>query len=63
MIDPGEMDTEMHHLAVPNCDYPFAKPEDIVDIFLYLASDKSAGINGQRFEDLVIANNSRAIRI
>lgn len=50
MIDPGEMDTEMHHLAVPNCDYPLAKPEDIVDIFLYLASDKSAGINGQRFE-------------
>ncbi|QIZ06098.1 SDR family oxidoreductase [Priestia megaterium] len=50
MVDPGEMDTEMHQLAVPNCDYPLAKPEDVVDIFLYLASDKSAGINGHRFE-------------
>jgi NAD(P)-dependent dehydrogenase (short-subunit alcohol dehydrogenase family) len=50
MVDPGEMDTEMHQLAVPNCDYPLARPEDVVDIFLYLASNKSAGINGQRFE-------------
>lgn len=50
MVDPGEMDTEMHQLAVPNCDYPLAKPEDVVDVFLYLASNKSAGINGQRFE-------------
>ncbi|WP_066072424.1 SDR family NAD(P)-dependent oxidoreductase [Neobacillus soli] len=49
MVDPGEMDTDMHQLAVPGCDYPLAKPEDVVDIFLYLASDKSAGINGQRF--------------
>lgn len=50
MVDPGEMDTEMHQLAVPNCDYPLAKPEDVVGIFLYLASNKSAGKNGQRFE-------------
>lgn len=50
MVDPGEMDTEMHQLAVPNCDYPLAKPEEVVDIFLYLASEKSIGINGQRFE-------------
>ncbi|MFP5115756.1 SDR family NAD(P)-dependent oxidoreductase [Bacillaceae bacterium C204] len=50
MVDPGEMDTDMHRLAVPDCDYPLAKPEDIVDIFLFLASSKSAGTNGQRFE-------------
>jgi NAD(P)-dependent dehydrogenase (short-subunit alcohol dehydrogenase family) len=50
MVDPGEMDTEMHRLAVPDCDYPLAKPEDVVAVFLYLASEKSAGINGQRFE-------------
>ena len=49
MVDPGEMDTDMHRLAVPDCDYPLAKPEEIVDIFLYLASDRAAGINGQRF--------------
>lgn len=50
MVDPGEMDTEMHLLAVPDCDYPLAKPEEVVDIFLYLASEKSSGINGLRFE-------------
>lgn len=50
MVDPGEMDTDMHQLAVPHCDYPLAKPEEVVDIFLYLASNKSKGINGQRFE-------------
>lgn len=50
MVDPGEMDTEMHRLAVPECDYPLAKPEDVVGVFLYLASEKSTGINGQRFE-------------
>ncbi|MFJ5717747.1 SDR family NAD(P)-dependent oxidoreductase [Neobacillus sp. NPDC093127] len=49
MVDPGEMDTNMHQLAVPDCDYPLAKPEDVVHVFLYLASDKAAGINGQRF--------------
>ncbi len=48
MVDPGEMDTDMHRLAVPDCDYPLTKPEEIVDIFLYLASDRSAGIHGQR---------------
>lgn len=50
MVDPGEMDTEMHQLAVPDCDYPLAKPEDVVDIFLHLASDQAKGTNGQRFE-------------
>jgi NAD(P)-dependent dehydrogenase (short-subunit alcohol dehydrogenase family) len=50
MVDPGEMDTEMHQLAVPDCGYPLAKPEDVVDIFLHLASDQAKGINGQRFE-------------
>ena len=50
MVDPGEMDTDMHSLAVPDCDYSLAKPEDVVNVFLYLASDNSAGITGQRFE-------------
>ena len=48
MIDPGEMDTEMHQMAVPDCDYPLAKPEDVVGTFLYLASEQSKGITGQR---------------
>jgi len=49
MVDPGEMDTDMHRLAVPDCDYPLAKPEEVVDIFLYLASDRAKGTNGKRF--------------
>ncbi len=49
MVDPGEMDTDMHKLAVPDCDYPLAKPEEVVDIFLYLASDRAKSINGERF--------------
>ncbi|WP_124728110.1 SDR family NAD(P)-dependent oxidoreductase [Staphylospora marina] len=50
MVDPGEMDTEMHALAVPDCDYELADPEDVTDVFLWLASDGSAHVNGQRFK-------------
>ena len=41
MVDPGEMDTEMHALAVPDTDYELADPADVVDVFLYLASEAS----------------------
>ncbi|MCP8969613.1 SDR family NAD(P)-dependent oxidoreductase [Ectobacillus ponti] len=47
MVDPGEMDTAMHALAVPDCDYELANPADVVDVFLYLASDASRE-NGER---------------
>lgn len=50
MVDPGEMDTDMHRLAVPDCDYELANPNKVVDVFLYLASDESKHINGKRFE-------------
>ncbi|WP_413309662.1 SDR family oxidoreductase [Bacillus sp. 1P10SD] len=50
MVDPGEMDTEMHQLAVPDCDYELANPKDVINVFLYLASDSSNHINGQRFQ-------------
>jgi hypothetical protein len=50
MVDPGEMDTDMHDKAVPECDYPLANPYDCLDVFLYLASDASTMENGQRFE-------------
>ncbi|WLD92537.1 SDR family NAD(P)-dependent oxidoreductase [Alkalihalobacillus sp. AL-G] len=50
MVDPGEMDTEMHDRAVPDCDYELANPEDLTDVFLYLASDESTGTNGKRLE-------------
>ena len=50
MVDPGEMDTDMHDKAVPECDYPLANPHDCLDVFLYLASDASTMELGQRFE-------------
>ncbi|RIW29087.1 SDR family oxidoreductase [Bacillus salacetis] len=50
MVDPGEMDTEMHAKAVPDCEYELAEPADAVGIFLYLASDQASDVNGERFE-------------
>ncbi|WP_199614841.1 SDR family NAD(P)-dependent oxidoreductase [Paenibacillus alkalitolerans] len=50
MVDPGEMDTDMHALAVPDCDYELAKPEDVTGVFLYLASDEAEAVNGRRFQ-------------
>ncbi|RLQ93065.1 SDR family NAD(P)-dependent oxidoreductase [Falsibacillus albus] len=50
MVDPGEMDTDMHDRAVPDCDYPLANPSEVVDVFLYLASDASTDVTGKRFE-------------
>jgi NAD(P)-dependent dehydrogenase (short-subunit alcohol dehydrogenase family) len=49
MVDPGEMNTSMHALAIPDCDYELAEPEDVVDVFIYLASNAAKSVNGQRF--------------
>lgn len=50
MIDPGEMNTEMHSLAVPDCDYELADPNDVAEVFVYLASDAGKEIHGQRIQ-------------
>ncbi len=50
MVDPGEMNTEMHELAIPDCDYELAEPEDLTEVFLYLASDESKHVNGKRLK-------------
>jgi NAD(P)-dependent dehydrogenase (short-subunit alcohol dehydrogenase family) len=50
MVDPGEMNTDMHAIAVPDCDYELASPADVIDVFLYLGSEDSIGVNGGRFE-------------
>ncbi|MGG3575410.1 SDR family oxidoreductase [Bacillus gobiensis] len=60
MVDPGEMDTEMHHVAVPDCDYELARPEDITSVFLYLASLESEKEHGKRFEAQNFAFDRRA---
>lgn len=50
MIDPGEMDTEMHALAVPDCDYELADPKEVAQVFVYMASDDAKTIHGQRIQ-------------
>lgn len=50
-VDPGSMDTRMHRDAEPEEDpAQWARPEDVTAVFLWLASDGSADISGQRFE-------------
>lgn len=49
MVDPGSMETDMHDLAVPDRDYELPKPEEILDVFLYLATEEAKHISGQRF--------------
>jgi NAD(P)-dependent dehydrogenase (short-subunit alcohol dehydrogenase family) len=49
-VDPGDMDTAMKRASEPDGDASqWAKPETVTSVFLYLASDASSGVNGQRF--------------
>jgi NAD(P)-dependent dehydrogenase (short-subunit alcohol dehydrogenase family) len=50
-VDPGGMRTEMRAAAYPEED-PMTRitPEENTDVFLYLASDESKGVTGQRFK-------------
>lgn len=50
-VDPGEMNTEMHRKAEPEEDpSQWADPSEVTDVFIYLASDESRDVNGERFE-------------
>lgn len=50
-VDPGEMNTEMHRAAEPEEDpHQWASPEEVTEVFIYLASDESRSVNGQRFQ-------------
>ena len=50
-VDPGGMRTEMRAAAYPEED-PMTRvtPEENVAVFLYLASDESRGVTGERFK-------------
>ncbi|MEO0455778.1 MAG: SDR family oxidoreductase [Cyanobacteria bacterium P01_A01_bin.114] len=50
-VDPGDMNTAMHRAAEPDEDpTQWADPREAVAVFVYLASDESIAINGQRFQ-------------
>ena len=49
-IDPGSMRTVMRAAAYPEEDpQTLPLPEDVADVFVYLASDRSRDVSGQRF--------------
>src|ERR1051325_5426081 len=51
VVDPGEMNTAMHRAAEPEEDPDqWASPEEVTEVFIYLASDESRTVNGQRFQ-------------
>ncbi len=50
-VDPGDMNTAMHRAAEPDEDpTQWADPADATEVFIYLASDESHHVNGQRFQ-------------
>ncbi|RUT07348.1 NAD(P)-dependent oxidoreductase [Dulcicalothrix desertica PCC 7102] len=60
-VDPGNMNTAMHRAAEPLEDpTQWANPEDVTEIFVYLASDESKDVNGQRFHAQVEEELSQA---
>lgn len=50
IVDPGAMRTDMRAAAYPEEDpATLPTPYEVTDVFVYLASDNSADISGQRF--------------
>jgi NAD(P)-dependent dehydrogenase (short-subunit alcohol dehydrogenase family) len=50
-VNPGRMATTMRRTAYPEEDpSTLPDPKDLVDVFVYLASDLSTGVTGQRFD-------------
>lgn len=51
LVDPGEMNTEMHRLAEPDEDpAQWADPSEVTEVFIHLASDESRDVSGKRFQ-------------
>jgi NAD(P)-dependent dehydrogenase (short-subunit alcohol dehydrogenase family) len=56
-VDPGKMRTEMRAAAYPDEDpLTLPMPKDVTDVFVYLVSDASSAVTGQRFraQDFVL---------
>ncbi|HEV2707408.1 MAG TPA: SDR family oxidoreductase [Pyrinomonadaceae bacterium] len=50
-VDPGNMNTRMHRDAEPDEDpTQWADPSEVTEVFVYLASDESRDVHGQRFQ-------------
>jgi NAD(P)-dependent dehydrogenase (short-subunit alcohol dehydrogenase family) len=50
-VDPGSMNTAMHRAAEPEEDpSQWAEPAEVIDVFVFLASDESKGVTGKRFQ-------------
>ncbi|MBG9785009.1 SDR family NAD(P)-dependent oxidoreductase [Shouchella lehensis] len=49
LVDPGEMNTAMHDIAVPNCDYSLLEPEELLPLFDYIIQHRGT-VNGKRFD-------------
>ena len=61
MVDPGEMDTEMHRIAVPDCEYELGNPYDVANVFVTIALNESMEVNGMRFEAQSFLDEKREI--
>ncbi|MBS4190468.1 SDR family oxidoreductase [Bacillus sp. FJAT-49705] len=61
MVDPGEMDTEMHEIAVPDCDYELGDPNEVAKVFVHLALDEMIEVNGKRFEAQTFLQEKRDV--
>lgn len=49
-VDPGAMRTSMRAAAYPDEDpETLPRPYEVTDVFVYLASDRSRGVSGERF--------------
>lgn len=58
-VDPGDMDTSMKRASEPDGDpAQWPKPETVTPVFVYLASDDSVGVTGQRLTSQEFATNS-----
>ena len=66
-VDPGDMNTAMHRAAEPEADpNQWANPADVTEVFIYLASEESKQVHGQRFEaqaEVEVNNNGRVIAV